>query len=147
MKISKRIEWCMGHRLANHNGKCRNLHGHQYILEVTIEGELNHTAGNSAEGMLVDFSDLKTLLEKKVHDPCDHAFMLAESDQLMINFYTAQPDLKHLIVPFPTTAENIAQWIFNNLSPEIPKLSPPLKLTSVQLWETPFNSALITSAS
>lgn len=137
----------MAHRLANHDGKCRNLHGHQYILEVTIEGELNQTPGNSSEGMLVDFSALKTLLEKEIHDRCDHAFMLADSDQLMKNFYAAQPDLKHLIVPFPTTAENIAQWIFNNLQPQIPQLSPTLKLTSVQLWETPFNSALIESAS
>ena len=135
----------MGHRLANHNGKCRNLHGHQYVLEVVIEGNPQENSGHSSEGMLVDFSDLKTLLDTQIHDRCDHAFMLAESDQIMKDFYTANSDLKHLIVPFPTTAENIAQWIFDQLQPQIPQLSPNLKLTSVQLWETPFNSALITS--
>lgn len=135
----------MGHRLANHDGKCRNLHGHQYVLEVIIEGQPQENFGQSSEGMLVDFSDLKTLLDTQIHDRCDHAFMLAESDQIMKDFYIANSDLKYLIVPFPTTAENIAQWIFDQLQPQIPQLSPNLKLTSVQLWETPFNSALITS--
>lgn len=135
----------MGHRLANHDGKCRNLHGHQYVLEVTLDGHPQTTSGDSSEGMLVDFAALKTLLDTQVHDQLDHAFMLAESDQIMNGFYQAQPDLKHVIVPFPTTAENIAQWIFNNLQPQIPQLSPDLKLSSVQLWETPFNSVLINS--
>lgn len=135
----------MGHRLQNHNGKCVNLHGHQYVLEVVVEGEINADTGSSSRGMVVDFGDIKTLLEKYVHDVCDHAFMVSESDALMMDFYKKNSELKHVIVPFDSTAENIASWISGRLSPEITKLPGSVRLVSVQLWETPYNWAKVES--
>lgn len=133
----------MGHRLQNHSGKCVNLHGHQYILEVVIEGEVNQSIGASSSGMVVDFGDIKTILDELVHKVCDHAFMVSENDELMVNFYKENPQLKHVVVPFESTAENIANWIFERLDPEIAKLSDGVRLASVQLWETPYNWAKV----
>lgn len=135
----------MGHRLQNHNGKCVNLHGHQYILEVVVEGEINKDTGSSSRGMVVDFGDIKTILDRYVHEVCDHAFMVSENDELMAKFYKENPQLKHVIVPFDSTAENIANWIFERLSPEIAKLSGNVRLVSVQLWETQYNWAKLNS--
>jgi len=134
----------MGHRLANHEGGCRNLHGHQYVLEVVIEGEINQEKNSSSRGMVVDFGEVKEVLQKYVHDICDHAFMVAESDTIMTDFFQQNPDLKHVTVPFDSTAENIAQWLFTNIKNELEKIGG-IRLYSVQLWETPFNWALVES--
>lgn len=142
MRISKRIEWCMGHRLAQHKGGCRNLHGHQYVLEVVIEGEINQEETSPSRGMVVDFGDVKEVLQKRVHDVCDHAFMVAESDLVMMGFFQQNTDLKHVVVPFDTTAENISHWLFANIKDELEKIEG-VRLYSVQLWETPFNWALV----
>ncbi len=143
MKISKRIEWCMGHRLANHNGKCVNLHGHQYVLEVVVTGEVNQQPGVSDSGMVADFGEIRDLLNQQVQGPCDHSFMVAENDSLMMEFFRTNPQLKHLTVPFETTAENIATWIYQRIETELKKISPSLKLTSVRVWETPYNWAQV----
>jgi 6-pyruvoyltetrahydropterin/6-carboxytetrahydropterin synthase len=143
MQISKKIEWCMGHRLPNHKGKCVNLHGHQYVLEVVLEGEVNAVNDSPSVGMVMDYGDLKNILDKEVHDVCDHAFMVAESDDLMMGFYKKNHQLKHVVVPFESTAENIAGWIFEKLNNEIGKLPGKMALVSVQLWETPYNSARV----
>jgi 6-pyruvoyltetrahydropterin/6-carboxytetrahydropterin synthase len=132
----------MGHRLANHAGNCRNLHGHQYVLEVVIEGVIDQEKNSSSKGMVADFGDIKEVLQNRVQNICDHAFMVAEDDIVMRDFFKENPDLKHVIVPFDSTAENIAQWIFTNIKGEIEKLKRA-SLYSVQLWETPFNWALI----
>lgn len=132
----------MGHRLANHEGGCRNLHGHQYLLEVVIEGEINRDEASPSRGMVADFGDVKEVLQKRVHDVCDHAFMVAESDSVMRDFFKQNPDLKHVIVPFDSTAENISQWLFTNIKDELEKING-VRLYSVQLWETPFNWALV----
>lgn len=142
MRISKRIEWCMGHRLASHVGGCRNLHGHQYVLEVVIEGEISQESSSPSRGMVIDFGDVKEILQKTVHDVCDHSFMVAESDPVMTDLFKQNPDLKHTVVPFDSTAENIAQWIFTNIKSELEKRRG-VRLYSVQLWETPYNWALV----
>ncbi len=134
----------MGHRLANHQGGCRNLHGHQYALEVVIEGEINQEENSPSRGMVVDFGDVKEVLQKSVHDVCDHAFMIAETDSVMTDFFKQNPDLKHVSVPFDSTAENIAQWLFSNIKHELEKIKS-VHLHSVQLWETSFNWALVES--
>ena len=133
----------MGHRLQNHDGKCVNLHGHQYVLEVVVEGEINTDPNASSRGMVIDFGDIKVLLDKYVHEVCDHAFMVSESDDLMMAFYKENSQLKHVIVPFDSTAENIANWIFTRLGEEITKLPNKVRLISVQLWETPYNWAKV----
>lgn len=133
----------MGHRLPNHQGKCVNLHGHQYVLEVVLEGEVDTVKDSPSVGMVMDYGDLKNILDEQVHEICDHAFMVAESDSLMMDFYRKNSQLKHVVVAFESTAENIAKWIFGRLREEIAILPGKIELLSVQLWETPYNSARV----
>lgn len=143
MLIVKTIEWDMGHRLPNHKSKCKNLHGHRYKLEVFIKGVPKTKKGQSDQGMIIDFSDLKKILKETVLVPCDHAFMIYEKDALMENFFKKNPKLKSIIVPFIPTVENISKWIFSKLEKELKnKVGNKISLDKVKLWETPTSSAI-----
>jgi len=66
MQITRRFEFDAGHRIPNHESRCRHLHGHRYALEVTLIGEPVPEAGRSDEGMVLDFSALKALVHETV---------------------------------------------------------------------------------
>lgn len=142
MRITKQIEWDMGHRVTNHVSKCRNLHGHRYKAQICLEGGIVMENNVSEEGMVLDFSDLKKLSMKFVHDVLDHGFMVWDKDKILVSFFKKNSDQKSIIVPFVPTAENIAEWIFNQLDRHIEdKYKTGLKLFSVTVWETPTSSA------
>lgn len=146
MRITKIIEWDMGHRIPNHKSKCKNPHGHRYKLEITVEGDLSAKIGESNQGMVIDFSDIKKILMTEVHDVCDHGFMYWENDLEMSKFYKLHPKFKSIKVDFVPTAECISDWIFKRLEKKLAKsYKRSLTLVKVQLWETPTSSAIINS--
>lgn len=142
-QITKKIEWDMGHRIPNHKSKCKNPHGHRYVLEVFLGGDINKKTGGADEGMILDFTDIKVILNEFVHDVCDHGFMYYGKDDVMSTFYKENPSLKHIAVPFIPTAEEISHWIFNVLEKEInARFESILTLEEVHLWETPTSCAI-----
>jgi len=102
--ITIRVEWDMGHRLPNHGGLCRNLHGHRYAAEVTLSGGIKDTPNAPDEGMVVDFGPVKTLC-RKLLTKRDHQFLLCEGDPL-VGVMATLPGV--VVVPWIPTAENIA---------------------------------------
>ena len=131
--VTKRFTFDAAHKLEHHDGKCSQMHGHTYTLEITVEGvPLPAASGNPKSGMIVDFGDLKQLV-------VDH--LLSRIDHAVLNdaFYY-------------TTAEVMAQEIFILLEPAIadihyipaalhslegaPEIPTPT-LQRVRLWETP----------
>jgi len=142
MLISKQIEWDMGHRVLNHISLCKNLHGHRYKAEIILEGDIVSKENDSSEGMLMDFSDVKKLALELVCNELDHGFMVWNKDKILLDFFKKNPYLKHIIVPFTPTAENISNWIFQKLEPHFQrKFRNKLKLNSIKLWETPTSYA------
>ncbi|OGC77877.1 hypothetical protein A2619_03670 [candidate division WWE3 bacterium RIFOXYD1_FULL_39_9] len=138
MIVSRQVEWDMGHRVMNHHSKCRNVHGHRYKLEAFLSGELVTKEADSSEGMVIDFGDVKSVLLEHVHDVLDHGFLVWEKDLMMMNFFKKNPDMKHIVVPFTSTAENLAAWIFKNLESQFNNLyGKNLRLEEIYLWETP----------
>ena len=136
IKVTKIIEWDMGHRVPNHKSKCRNPHGHRYRLELTLSGELVSTAGKSDEGMVFDFGDIKQAMVEHVHDIVDHGFMIYEGDEQMTAFFESQSDsdFKCLVVPFIPTAENIAAWCYDQLKDAFPQ---GVDIVNCRIFETP----------
>ena len=59
MQITTRLEFDAGHRIPNHKSQCRNLHGHRYVLEITLSGDIITQKEVSEDGMVMDFSDVK----------------------------------------------------------------------------------------
>ncbi len=125
--IAKEYRWEMGHRLMDHEGLCKNVHGHSYCLRVDLEGSLNNS------GMVMDFFDLDKLVHPLV-DQLDHCFLCDESDSAMVEFFLSNP-MKVVMVDFPTTVENICMWIAEELKPAL-AAHAALTAFSIRLYET-----------
>src|SRR3569832_1109919 len=73
LTITRKLEFDAGHRIPDHKSQCRNLHGHRYTLEITLVGAIIEEEGNSVNGMIMDFSDVKALAKQHLVDVWDHA--------------------------------------------------------------------------
>ena len=77
--VTRKLEWDSGHRVLNHGGKCRHLHGHRYVAEITVEAtQLNDL------GMVVDFSLIKERVGKWIDENWDHNFLAHPEDPILI---------------------------------------------------------------
>ena len=143
MKIVKIIQWDMGHRVMNHRSVCKGLHGHRYKAEICLEGNVVNKSGISEEGMVIDFADIKKIANSFIQEKLDHSFMVWEKDTELLEFFNNSEGHKPVIVPFTSTAENVAAYIFNELESQfIDSFGTGLKLYSVKLWETPTSCAI-----
>ena len=143
MRITKIIQWDMGHRVLNHRSVCKGLHGHRYKAEIIVEGDIVKQSGASEEGMVIDFADIKNIANSFIQEKLDHAFMVWDQDEELIDFFKKSKGHKPVIVPFTSTAENVAAYIFNILDGKFKdKYDTGLKLHSVKLWETPTSCAI-----
>ena len=143
MNIGKIIQWDMGHRVLNHRSVCKGLHGQRYKAEICVEGELVLESGASEEGMVIDFADIKKVALKFIQEELDHAFMVWDQDEELIEFFKKSKGHKPVIVPFTPTAENVATYIFQQLQDKFTDVfKTGLRLQSVKLWETPSSYAL-----
>jgi len=105
-----------GHALRNYHGKCENVHGHNYKIHVTLEGEQLDAAG-----LLVDFHEVKRVLNGII-ERVDHKFL-------------------NDIAPFDTlnpSAENMARWFYEELAKDLASSmhDTGARLVEVRLWET-----------
>jgi 6-pyruvoyltetrahydropterin/6-carboxytetrahydropterin synthase len=131
MIITRTYEFDMGHRLQEHAGLCRNVHGHRYVAHISVQGLVRD------DGMVIDFLVLDALIVKSIGD-WDHALMLEESDPVYSLLRNSMISLRLVPVFWPPTAENISQEIVRRLSPLLPK---NVAVFQVVVFETPRSSA------
>ena len=131
MKIAKEFRWEMGHRLPEHFGQCKNIHGHSYKMIVEFEGELDKN------DMIIDYYDVEKIINPII-EKLDHAFMVKKDDQIVVEFLNKM-NSKKVVVDFQSTAENICLYLLN----EVNKASLPENVNSVKVrvYETPFDYA------
>ena len=72
MRIGKIFTFDAAHHLPKHIGQCKNLHGHTYKLEVEIIGDITLKEHSTIDGMVMDFGELKRIVNHSVVDPLDH---------------------------------------------------------------------------
>ena len=138
MIITRRIEFDSGHRIPDHRSKCRHLHGHRYALEVTVRGDVTRMDGDPRNGMVVDFSEVKTLMQQYIVDQWDHAFLVYAHDTKVIDFLNSMPEHRTVVLDVVPTAENLARKAFKLLEPHINELcDKALILENVRIFETP----------
>jgi len=117
-EVSVEHTFAAGHALRNYHGKCENVHGHNYRVQVLVRGEqLDET------GMLADFVELKRLL-RAISEPLDHVFL-------------------NEIEPFTTvnpSAENMAVYIYEKMRDGLSQENP-VEVAEVKVWETDIQSA------
>ncbi|GHU39710.1 6-carboxytetrahydropterin synthase QueD [Betaproteobacteria bacterium] len=138
MFITCRLEFDAGHRIPDHKSQCRHLHGHRYALEVTLSGDIIRKAGDPANGMLMDFSEVKALAKGHLVDLWDHAFLVHEGDVSVVEFLGSLPGHKTVILDCIPTAENLAENAFRILDAIYrDTYGNHLRLDRVRLYETP----------
>lgn len=135
MRITKIYDWHCAHLLEGHTGLCKNVHGHTYKLEIEVEGKLIQEGSSS--GMVIDFSELQKIVKAEIVDKFNHALVLNYSDSGDAELYelAVKKGWKILRLPFRTTAENMAQWIFTKLTQQ-KRLIGDYKFIRVRLYET-----------
>jgi len=126
MKIAKEFHWEMGHRLPEHFGLCKNIHGHSYKMIIEFEGELDE------QGMVIDFYDVEKIIAPII-DELDHAFMVKDDDKLTLEFLE-KLNSKKVVVNFFATVENICKYISDKIiKSNLPK---KIKFIIVRVYET-----------
>ena len=139
--ITRIMEFDAGHRIPNHKSKCRNFHGHRYKIEATIRGAVQPVRGASDDGMVVDFGDLKSIIEAKICEPWDHSFLVYTDDRAAISALRfLQSDHKTVICSFIPTVENMCEFAFDVLRQAVTDthdLGQHFRLHHVRLYETP----------
>ena len=126
MKIAKEFHWEMGHRLPEHFGLCKNIHGHSYRMIIEFEGDLDE------KGMVIDFYNVEKILAPII-DELDHAFMVKDDDNLTLEFLE-KLNSKKVVVDFFTTVENICKYISDKIIKS--NLSKKIKFITVRVYET-----------
>lgn len=142
MFITRRLEFDAGHRIPNHASQCKHLHGHRYAIEITLSGDIITTEGQSEQGMVMDFSDVKRIAKEKVVDAWDHAFLVYRGDRAVCDFLASMPGHKTVVLDVVPTAEHLAQTAFNILNEAYRDVyGNNLRLERVRIYETPNNWA------
>jgi 6-pyruvoyltetrahydropterin/6-carboxytetrahydropterin synthase len=138
MLITRRLEFDAGHRIPDHKSQCRHMHGHRYAIEITLSGEVIEQQGDPANGMVMDFSEVKALAKRHLVDLWDHAFLAWAEDKTVLALLDSIPGHKTVILPRVPTAENLARTAFNILDPVYrDTYGNHLQLERVRLYETP----------
>ena len=131
---TRALVFCAGHRLLNYDGPCSNLHGHNYVAEVTFKrvgGPLDNL------GMVVDFREIKKLVGEWINKWWDHGVLLNEADPMQILLLEHRQ--KVFTFPEDPTAEVMAHHLLGIVNDILE--DKDLRCTQTVIWETPTMSA------
>jgi 6-pyruvoyltetrahydropterin/6-carboxytetrahydropterin synthase len=126
MKIAKEFRWEMGHRLPEHFGQCKNIHGHSYKMLVEFSGELNK------DEMIIDYYDVEKIINPII-EKLDHSFMVNKNDKVVLEFLEKM-NSKKIVVDFQSTAENICLYLLNEIAKS--QLPGNVNEIKVRVYET-----------
>ena len=128
--ITRRLEIDYGHRLMNHEGKCRNAHGHRGVFDVECAApELDKL------GRVIDFSVLKGVLGGWLDDNWDHGFIYEQGDPIGDFLIKTNQKSFMLKTGWAPTSEHLAQFFLGKARDLM--LDFGIEVVSVKMWETP----------
>jgi len=130
----------MAHALQGYDGLCAHLHGHSYCLTVTVIGKPLAQVGHPKDGMVMDFNDLKKIVQQEIIDHCDHALMLNKNQQTEIPCHNNDSVLlkKTVLVDYQPTSENLVIDFAQRIAKKLPQ---HVNLHHLILHETETSSA------
>lgn len=134
-KLKTEHHFDSAHFLTDYYGKCENLHGHQWRVVVYIAQEDLQISGTNKD-MVVDFGVFKKAV-RQICDSLDHTFLVEDGSLKQQTIEALESEgFKLLVVPWRTTAENIATYIAEEL------IAQGFAICSVEVYETPNNCAI-----
>jgi 6-pyruvoyltetrahydropterin/6-carboxytetrahydropterin synthase len=125
--VTKTIKFDAAHVLTNHQGLCKNLHGHTYRVDISVSQD-----ENDRSDMVIDFKDLKGIAGEVIVERFDHAFIYntESAGEREIAEVVEKNGMRTVAIAFRSTAENLARMFYRELKVRIPGLS------AVKVWET-----------
>ncbi len=133
IRVTREFRFEMAHSLWNYDGPCKNIHGHSYKLYVTVIGKPSEDSSDPKNGMVIDFSDLKKIIDENVIDYFDHSVIISsEAGGPQLKKISEMFD-KFYIVDYQPTCENLVNQIARIIKEKLPE---KIKLFSVRLRET-----------
>jgi 6-pyruvoyltetrahydropterin/6-carboxytetrahydropterin synthase len=133
IRLTRQFTFETAHALLNYDGPCKNIHGHSYKLQVTIIGQPITNVSDPKYGMVLDFSDLKKVVNTFIVDPLDHALILRLGSSPELITILQQLNHKVVLTPYQPTCEHMLLDFKNTLTQHLPAT---IKLHSLRLWET-----------
>jgi len=148
LSIVKEFSWSMAHMLANHAGKCKNIHGHTYKMQVEIarkSGGAINRPGETDHGMVLEFDDLKTVINNLLIEPLDHAFLywVESTDELEheVAALLRKHNRKLVEIKYRPTAENLALDYLERINNQLSEYK--VEAVEIILWESPTSFARV----
>lgn len=131
LRITKEFRFEGAHALPGYDGRCRNIHGHSYILYVTIKGEPLCGTSSPKEGMVVDFKELKAIVNENIIDIFDHALILRKDAVAAQELAAGYGNV--VLVDFQPSTENLICYFAQVLKGKLPQ---GVELFSLKMHET-----------
>jgi 6-pyruvoyltetrahydropterin/6-carboxytetrahydropterin synthase len=134
IRITKQFSFETGHALYGYDGKCKNIHGHSYRLDVTVIGTPISDNTNVKFGMVIDFSDLKKIVKEDIVDVFDHATVFNKNTP-HVELAIELEDRGHnvLLVNYQPTSEMMVIDFASKIKNRLPK---NIEFFSLKLQET-----------
>jgi 6-pyruvoyltetrahydropterin/6-carboxytetrahydropterin synthase len=134
IRITKHFDFESAHALYGYDGKCKNIHGHSYHFYVTVIGEPIDDAENPKNGMVMDFGDLKRIVNKEIVDIFDHSVVFNANSKHK-DLANLMKDHTHriILVPYQPTSENMLLDFAERIKVYLPE---NVSLHSLKLYET-----------
>ena len=136
--VMRQVKFCAGHRLLGHEGKCANLHGHNYVVEFHVTGsEIDEL------GRVVDFQVINQLFKGWIDENWDHGFLIWRKDENALQALRQVEPNRIYELPYNPTAENMARYLIQQVAPRLMATIKgyDLQCTKVVVWETENSSA------
>lgn len=132
---TRRLQFCAGHRVFKHEGKCKNVHGHNYVAFFHAESPAQ-VDGRDKIGRVIDFGVLKERIGEWIESRWDHGMLLWSEDPIVTIWTDAQlVSHKLFVLPNNPTAENMAEYLLHDVCPTVLH-GTNVVVTKVVLWET-----------
>ncbi len=129
--ITKIFRFEMAHAIHGYNGKCSNIHGHSYELHISVQTHKKHPYFIPAPGFIIDFKDLKKIVNNEVLSKLDHMLYLSRDGVQQFNLCGQHGNL--VITDWEPSAENLLHFIHLRLSQALPA---GVCLHAIKLYET-----------
>lgn len=115
MRAIRRLQFCAGHRVLNHESKCANAHGHNYVIYFYAKAP-----NLDSIGRVIDFSVIKEKMNTWIEDNWDHSFLIYKEDKELLEIQNIlMKNKKAFICDFNPTAENMADFLIKKICPEL----------------------------
>lgn len=132
-RLTKRFDFEMAHALSGYDGLCKNIHGHSYKLDVTLMGEPCQDVYSPKLGMVMDFGDMKRLVQNAITDQFNHALVLNyQTPSDLISMLQQNYD-RIVVVPYQPTTENLLTDFVQRIQSKLPST---VTLFSLRLYES-----------